>query len=108
LPEKNDTVPRFHLFVRPKDEKAELWEGARSGIQAALDIFNADEVTSRSVYKSCPLTADTSGRLMTLAKSTNSCLIFWLEKIMFTQIYQRVSKPKLNFLSILAVHQQNR
>ncbi|RFU35076.1 hypothetical protein B7463_g1189, partial [Scytalidium lignicola] len=33
----------FHLFVRPKDPKAELWDGARSGIQAALDVFNADE-----------------------------------------------------------------
>lgn len=34
----------FHLFVRPKDEHAELWDGARSGEQAALDVFNADEV----------------------------------------------------------------
>ncbi|KAI9806548.1 MAG: hypothetical protein M1833_003735 [Piccolia ochrophora] len=36
----------FHLFVRPKDAKAELWEGARSGVQAALDVFNADEARS--------------------------------------------------------------
>src|SRR5450432_1698998 len=34
----------FHLFVRPKDTKAELWDGARSGEQAALDMFNADAV----------------------------------------------------------------
>ncbi|KAL8743582.1 MAG: hypothetical protein Q9190_004076, partial [Brigantiaea leucoxantha] len=33
----------FHLFVRPKDPKAEQWEGSRSGAQAALDLFNADE-----------------------------------------------------------------
>ncbi|KAI9743026.1 MAG: hypothetical protein M1818_003321 [Claussenomyces sp. TS43310] len=33
----------FHLFVRPKDVKAEQWDGARSGEQAALDVFNADE-----------------------------------------------------------------
>jgi intermediate cleaving peptidase 55 len=33
----------FHLFLRPKDRKAEQWEGSRSGIQAALDVFNADE-----------------------------------------------------------------
>ncbi|KAF2110711.1 peptidase M24, structural domain-containing protein [Lophiotrema nucula] len=33
---------RFHLYVRPKDPKAELWEGARSGLQAAEDVFNAD------------------------------------------------------------------
>lgn len=34
----------FHLFVRPKDIRAEQWDGARSGEQAALDVFNADEV----------------------------------------------------------------
>ena len=34
----------FHLFLRPKDAKAEKWDGARSGEQAALDVFNADEV----------------------------------------------------------------
>ena len=33
----------FHLYVREKDSKAEVWEGARSGIQAAKDVFNADE-----------------------------------------------------------------
>ncbi len=34
----------FHLYNREKDEKAELWDGARSGTQAAMDVFNADEV----------------------------------------------------------------
>lgn len=34
----------FHMFVRDKDDKAELWDGARSGVQAAVDVFNADEV----------------------------------------------------------------
>ncbi|CAG8220359.1 unnamed protein product [Penicillium salamii] len=33
----------FHLYVREKDAKAELWDGARSGTQAAKDVFNADE-----------------------------------------------------------------
>ncbi|KAI9726689.1 MAG: hypothetical protein M1834_008954 [Cirrosporium novae-zelandiae] len=33
----------FHLYNRPKDLHAELWDGARSGNQAALDVFNADE-----------------------------------------------------------------
>jgi intermediate cleaving peptidase 55 len=32
----------FHLFLRPKDVRAEQWEGARSGEQAAMDVFNAD------------------------------------------------------------------
>ena len=34
----------FYLYVRPKDTKAEQWDGARSGLQAATDVFNADEV----------------------------------------------------------------
>ena len=38
----NDHV--FHLYVRPKDPKAEMWEGPRSGTDAARDVFNADEV----------------------------------------------------------------
>lgn len=39
----SDVEYQFHLFVRPKDSKAELWDGARSGVQAAQDVFNADE-----------------------------------------------------------------
>lgn len=31
------------MFVRPKDARAETWDGARSGVQAAQDVFNADE-----------------------------------------------------------------
>jgi len=34
----------FHLYVREKDPRAELWDGARSGTRAAADVFNADEV----------------------------------------------------------------
>ena len=32
----------FHLFVRPKDPKEEAWEGSRSGLDAARDVWNAD------------------------------------------------------------------
>lgn len=35
----------FYLYVREKDPKAELWDGARSGTRAAVDVFNADEVS---------------------------------------------------------------
>lgn len=33
----------FHLFVRPKDATKESWEGYRSGLLAARDVWNADE-----------------------------------------------------------------
>ena len=46
----SDVEYTFHLFVRPKDIKAEQWDGARSGIQAALDVFNADEVLDFLLY----------------------------------------------------------
>lgn len=46
----SDVEYTFHLFVRPKDLKAEQWDGARSGIQAALDVFNADEVRTMLLY----------------------------------------------------------
>lgn len=44
--EKKGDAPTDHafwLFVRPKDTLKEKWEGSRSGIQAAQDVFNADE-----------------------------------------------------------------
>ncbi|KAK4948111.1 aminopeptidase [Elasticomyces elasticus] len=41
----------FHLYVRGKDPKAEIWDGARSGIQAARDVFNADETGDISGIK---------------------------------------------------------
>ncbi|KAL8905261.1 MAG: hypothetical protein Q9171_006737 [Xanthocarpia ochracea] len=40
---KADHDHTFQLYVRPKDPKAEQWEGSRSGAQAAVDVFNADE-----------------------------------------------------------------
>jgi len=41
----------FHLHVREKDPKAEIWDGARSGTQAARDVFNADETGDVSRLK---------------------------------------------------------
>ncbi|KAI1078815.1 aminopeptidase-like protein [Whalleya microplaca] len=34
----------FHLFCRPKDPEAEQWAGPWSGLDAARDVWNADEV----------------------------------------------------------------
>jgi intermediate cleaving peptidase 55 len=36
----------FHLFCRPKDARAEQWSGPWSGLQAAQDVFNADQAGS--------------------------------------------------------------
>ncbi|KAK9318101.1 peptidase M24, structural domain-containing protein [Lipomyces starkeyi] len=40
-PFENDYT--FHLYVQPKDERKELWEGPRTGVDGALEMFNADE-----------------------------------------------------------------
>ena len=50
----SDVEYTFHLFVRPKDVKAEQWDGARSGVQAAQDVFNADEAQSIDALPSIP------------------------------------------------------
>lgn len=34
----------FHLYVTPKDEHAETWEGPRSGVEGAYEVFGADHV----------------------------------------------------------------
>ncbi|PIA15853.1 Creatinase/aminopeptidase [Coemansia reversa NRRL 1564] len=44
--EKNKHASRGYtmtMFVRPKEPEKELWEGPRSGLEAAVDIFGADE-----------------------------------------------------------------
>ncbi|RYP70598.1 hypothetical protein DL769_004920 [Monosporascus sp. CRB-8-3] len=33
----------FHLYCRPKDARAEQWSGPWSGVDAARDVWNADE-----------------------------------------------------------------
>jgi hypothetical protein len=43
----SDNDHTFHLYVREKDPKAEMWEGARSGTRAAIDVFNADDVRAK-------------------------------------------------------------
>ncbi|ERS95958.1 hypothetical protein HMPREF1624_07493 [Sporothrix schenckii ATCC 58251] len=40
-PDPGDCV--FALLVRPKDPRAEQWSGPWSGVDAARDVFNADE-----------------------------------------------------------------
>ncbi|KAJ2779583.1 aminopeptidase [Coemansia javaensis] len=44
--EKNGYADRGYtmtMFVRPKDPAREVWEGPRSGLEAAVDVFGADE-----------------------------------------------------------------
>lgn len=33
----------FFFFFRPKDENAELWDGARTGVDRAIEMFGVDE-----------------------------------------------------------------
>jgi intermediate cleaving peptidase 55 len=59
---EDGTDHTFHLYVREKDSKAEIWDGARSGSQAATDVFNADETGDISKLKSIlpPIIAEAS------------------------------------------------
>ena len=73
----------FHLYVRPKDPAKEIWEGSRSGTQAALDVFNADEAGDID-HVNKPLQEIVSGASQVLTdiptrvqeKSTFSRLVF--------------------------------
>jgi len=37
------------MFVAPKNANIEMWEGARTGLDAAKEIFGADEVSFSSL-----------------------------------------------------------
>ncbi|KAL2366612.1 hypothetical protein RJZ56_000445 [Blastomyces dermatitidis] len=107
----NDHV--FHLYVREKDPKAELWEGARSGVQAAIDVFNADisgsidDVSTSppsilsdasTIYTDLRLTdpsRSSLSRFFSLLKQKNGVL----EKIMASH-KMRALRPVLNELRI--------
>ncbi|CAG8983936.1 hypothetical protein HYALB_00006904 [Hymenoscyphus albidus] len=68
----------FHLFLRPKDATAELWDGARSGEQAALDVFNADESGDvNNLGSLLPPIISSAGEVFTdVAKSTGFSRFF--------------------------------
>ncbi|KAG9246933.1 peptidase M24, structural domain-containing protein [Calycina marina] len=88
----------FHMFLRPKDEKAEQWDGARSGEQAGLDVFNADEVGSIHNLHAIlpPIIASASEVYTDEAKSTSYGSIFknQEESLNFFQKMVRNSKLK--------------
>lgn len=39
------------LFMRPKDKHAELWEGARTGVDLAVDLFGVDQAYSADSFE---------------------------------------------------------
>lgn len=39
------------LFVPSKDSSAELWHGARSGTEGAVDVFGADDVSFSKILQ---------------------------------------------------------
>ena len=49
---KSGDVARVLLFVQPKDETMELWTGKRTGVDAAKERFDMDEVHSIDTFES--------------------------------------------------------
>ncbi|GAA5975246.1 hypothetical protein JCM11641_004408 [Rhodosporidiobolus odoratus] len=43
---------RMTMFVQPKDSYDELWNGARSGIEGAVEIFGADDAVNSNYFAS--------------------------------------------------------
>lgn len=69
----------FHLYVREKDAKAEMWDGARSGTQAAVDVFNADETGDiASIKRTLPqVLADASHVYTDITQPDNGSSSLW-------------------------------
>ncbi|KAL9029994.1 MAG: hypothetical protein Q9196_001842 [Gyalolechia fulgens] len=86
----------FHLFVRPKDSKAEQWEGSRSGTQAAMDVFNADEAGDINKIGSAlsSIVGDASDIYTDASPSTKSTSAF-------TRLFSSPSPSKTDGLSKL-------
>ncbi|KEQ94078.1 hypothetical protein AUEXF2481DRAFT_66753 [Aureobasidium subglaciale EXF-2481] len=92
----SDVEYTFHLFVRPKDPKAEQWDGARSGIQAALDVFNADE--AGDIGRCHTVLPDIIGR----AKEVYTDLLGTATKSAFRRYFSSLKKvPSEGFGSLL-------
>ncbi|KAI9869268.1 MAG: hypothetical protein M1813_000056 [Trichoglossum hirsutum] len=86
----------FHLFVRPKNLKAELWDGARSGVQAAFDVFNADEAGDINQLHQLltPLIAEASIVCTDIPKGSNMTSAL-------TELYPGISGTQSRLLGIL-------
>ena len=62
----------FHLFCRSKDPRAEQWAGPWSGVQAAKDVFNADEAYDITMFeKVLPGLLRNANKIYTDAKLRN-------------------------------------
>lgn len=44
ITQKPNEGVKSHLFVRPKDDHAEMWQGKRMGVDHTKDVFDFDEV----------------------------------------------------------------
>lgn len=71
----------FHLWVRRKSPHEELWEGARSGVDAAEDVFNAD----RAGWIKAAL-GDDLGITIATAKSEVKKLLHRIQGPVFTDL----------------------
>ncbi|KAG0045961.1 hypothetical protein BGZ83_008835 [Gryganskiella cystojenkinii] len=52
--EKDSSAPRGYrmtMFVAPKNANIEMWEGARTGIEAAKEVFGADEAIDANLFR---------------------------------------------------------
>jgi Xaa-Pro aminopeptidase len=38
--------PHFHLFLRPRSEHSELWDGPRTGVERACEFFGCDQASN--------------------------------------------------------------
>lgn len=49
LGEQGNGEHMFHMFVPGKDPQKELWDGPRTGVENAMEMFNVDRVLLISI-----------------------------------------------------------
>jgi Xaa-Pro aminopeptidase len=67
---KSGDVARVLLFVQPKDETMELWTGKRTGVDAAKERFDVDDVHSIDAFENVVSTTTTTNGSTLISSAT--------------------------------------
>ena len=89
----------FRMFVKPKHPREEQWSGYRNGVQAAEDIFNADESFSIDAASSLlPDIVNSAKSIYTDTQQTSSSASTWRDFVTGSRPSTTPISPVMNRL----------
>lgn len=89
----------FRMFVKPKHPREEQWSGYRNGVQAAEDIFNADESFSIDAANSLlPDIVNSAKSIYTDTQPTSSSASTWRDFVTGSRPSTTPISPVMNRL----------